>query len=69
MNENSRSEYRILTGIVPTGYSDPIIILLSVIPAIIGLLLVTFLLLIEEKGGGGVVDIGFYLDRGIKFQI
>ena len=69
MNENSRSEYRILTDIVLTGYPDLVIILLLVVPAVIGLLLVAFLLLIEEKGEGGVIDIGFYLDRDIEFQI
>ena len=69
MNENSGSEYRILTGIVPTSHPDPAIILLSVIPATIGLLLVAFPLLIGEKGGEGVVDIDFYLDRDIEFQI
>ena len=69
MNKNSKSEYRVLIGIVLTGYPDPVIILFSVIPAAIGLLLVAFPLLMGEKGGGGVIDIGFYLDRGIEFQI
>ena len=68
LNENSGSEYRVLTGIVPTGRPDPAVMLLSVIPAAIGLLLVAFPLLMGEKGGGGVVDVGFYLDRGVEFQ-
>ncbi len=62
MNKNSRSEYRVLTGIVLTSYPNLAIILLLVVPAIIGLLLVVFLLLIGEKGGGGVVNVSFYLD-------
>ena len=69
MNENSGSEYRVLMGIVLTGCPDLVVILLSVIPAAIGLLLVAFPLLMGEKGGGGVIDISFYLDRDIEFQI
>ncbi len=57
-----------LTGMVPTGRPDPAVMLLLVVPAAIGLLLVAFPLLMREKGGGGVVDIGFYLDRGVEFQ-
>ena len=68
LNENSGSECRVSTGIVPTGRPDPAIILLLVVPAAVGLLLVAFPLLMGEKGGGGVVDIGFYLDRGVEFQ-
>jgi len=53
---------------VPTGRPDPAVMLLSVVPAAVGLLLVAFPLLMGEKGGGGVVDVGFYLDRGVEFQ-
>ena len=52
---------------VPTGRPDPAAMLLSVVPAAVGLLLVAFPLLMGEKGGG-VVDVGFYLDRGVEFQ-
>ena len=69
MNKNSGNEYRVLIGIVLTGYPDLVIILFSVIPAAIGLLLVVFLLLMEEKGEEGVINIGFYLNRDIEFQI
>ena len=69
MNKNSKSKYKILIDIILTNYPDPVIILLSVIPATIGLLLVAFPLLIGEKEGEGVINIGFYLNQGIEFQI
>ena len=48
---------------------DLIAMLLLIVPAIIRLLLITFPLLMGEKGGGGVVDVSFYLDRGVEFQM
>ena len=62
MNKNSKSKYKILIDIILTNYPDPVIILLLVIPATIGLLLVAFPLLIGEKEGEGVINIGFYLN-------
>ena len=69
LNENSGNEYKVLTGMVPTSRPDPVVMLLSMVLAAIGLLLVAFPLLMGEKGRGGVVDVNFYLDRGVEFQM